>query len=351
MKLLFITRTYPPLVGGMEKFASDFYENYRRKGDIDLIANSGGKKTLPFFLVKVLSFLAINSYKYNLIHFGDAILAPLVPVIRLFSKAKISFTVHGLDVIYNRFGYQKLVIPFLRKADRVVAVSHYTMEQCLIRGIPSEKLIIIPNCVDVDSLSVEKESKTNGQKLLSKFAINLDGKRILITVGRLIKRKGHAWFIKNVFNQLPNDYIYLIAGLGSEYEALNSLIDKMNLNSRVYLLGYVSDSEKIYLYRAANLFIMPNISASGDQEGFGIVALEAGSQGLPVIAADLEGINDAVLDKETGHLIEEKNVNGFLNAIFTSDFDSAKVKDAVKAKFDCKIIAEMYQKEFEKMNI
>ena len=78
MKLLFITRTYPPLVGGMEKFASDFYVNYRKKGEIDLFANSGGKKMIPFFFIKVAFILVFRSRNYDVIHLYDAISSPLV---------------------------------------------------------------------------------------------------------------------------------------------------------------------------------------------------------------------------------------------------------------------------------
>src|SRR5258705_9458804 len=157
MKLLFITRTYPPLVGGMEKFASDFYENYRRKGDIDLIANSGGKKMLPFLIIKVAFFLLLYSRKYEVIHIYDAVLSPLVLIIKSVSKAKVSFTVNGLDIVYSRFGYQKFMPFFLSKADKVFAISHYTMEQCALRGLPKEKLMVIPVGLDFNVVEIFSE--------------------------------------------------------------------------------------------------------------------------------------------------------------------------------------------------
>ena len=57
---------------------------------------------------------------------------------------------------------------------------------------------------------------------------------------------------------------------------------------------------------------MPNIKVQGDMEGFGIVAIEATSIGLPVIASSIEGIKDAIVDNETGALVESENVNNFL---------------------------------------
>jgi phosphatidyl-myo-inositol dimannoside synthase len=351
MKVLFIARTYPPIIGGMQRFASDFYNNYKKLGKIDLLANPGGNKNLIYFFFKTLIFLIVNSGRYDVIHFSDAILSPLVLAIRIFSNAKISFTVHGLDIVYTYFGYQKIIMPFLRKADRVFAVSQHTMEQCKTRGVSPEKLMVIPNCMNFDREDNEDVSEIDGQKLFAKFNIDPRNKKILLTVGRLIKRKGHAWFLKNVFKQLPNNYIYLIAGLGPEYDTLKSIVNESTLAGRAYLLGHISDSEKQYLYQIADLFIMPNISVQGDQEGFGIVLLEAGSHGLPVIAANLEGIRDAVIDGKTGHLVNEKDVEGFQSAILDPNFNNQCVKNIVIGLFDCANIVKMYHNEFEKMSV
>lgn len=347
MKLLFIARTYPPIVGGMEKFASDFYENYRKKGEIDLLANADGKKMIPFFFIKVVFFLAFHSRNYDVIHLGDAVLSPLIVVIRLFSHARVSFTVHGLDVVYSRFGYQKIILPFLRRADRIFAVSQFTLEQCELRRVSSKKLMVIPNCINFEY--VNTFSKSDISKVISRFNIDVKEKKILLTVGRLIKRKGHAWFLTNVFKNLPEHYIYIIAGSGPEYEAIKQVVQDFGLAYRVYLLGRVSDEEKNCLYQISDLFVMPNIRVENDQEGFGIVVLEAGRYGLPVIASNIEGIRDAVINRKTGHLIEEKDAQGFMDAIIKPDIDRSSLADTVASYFDWKHITERYYEEFEKM--
>lgn len=347
MKLLFIARTYPPLVGGMERFADNFYSNYKKLGDIDLLANSSGTKTLIPFFFKVLFFLIKNSTNYDVIHFSDAILSPAIPVIRVFSKARISFTVHGLDVVYSRLGYQHLIPYFLKKADRIFAVSTYTMKQCKRIGISSNNLVVIPNCIDIDDSP--RCSQAEIEKFASKHNINKGAKIILLTVGRLIKRKGHAWFIANVFHKLPDNYIYVIAGFGPEQEQIEKIIWKFNLTDRVYLLGHISEEEKKCLYQISDLFIMPNISVKDDQEGFGIVALEAGSYGLPIIATDIEGIKDAILDGKTGRLIKEGDNQAFLEAIMSHNVDASAIWDLVVSNFNCTTIIKRYISEFEKM--
>ena len=347
MNLLFITRTYPPLVGGMQKFASDFYTTYQKSGEIDLLANPGGKRTLVFFVFRVLIYLFFHSKKYEIIHLFDAVISPLIPFIRIFSKAKVSVTVNGLDIVYARFGYQRIMPFFLKKADRVIAVSQYTMKQCEYRGIPKDKITVITNGINFDGFPISTDLEK--RETLSQFNIPIEGKKILLTVGRLVKRKGHAWFLSNVMVNLPPDTIYLIAGTGPEAGILSELIKKLNLSKKVFLLGQVTDAEKNCLYQISDLFVMPNISIQNDQEGFGIVVLEAGRYGLPVVAAYIEGINDAVIDRITGRLVKEKDVQGFIDAITLPQIDRSKVADIVASHFEWKHIIERYHEVYGKM--
>ena len=346
MKVLFISRTYPPLVGGMEKFASDFYHNYRKVGDIDLLANAGGKKMLPFFLFRVTVSLLIHSRKYDVIHLYDAVLSPFISLIKLVSMAKVSLTVNGLDIVYANFGYQKIMPFFLKKADKVIAISQHTMEQCRLRGIPKDKLVVIP--VGFDFRAVNMLRKEKRIETLSKFGVPFDEKKILITVGRLVKRKGHAWFIEHVLRNLPKEYIYLIVGDGPEKNPLSNLVSKIGFTERVYFLGSVSDEEKDALYQVVDLFVMPNIQVKNDQEGFGIVLLEAGQYGLPVIASNIEGIKDVVIDRASGILVAEKDSKGFINSIleFRSDH-TVVLKNAIKSKFSWSKVMDTYVEVFE----
>ncbi|PWB71730.1 MAG: TetR family transcriptional regulator [Anaerolineales bacterium] len=333
----------------MEKFASDFYNNYRRLGQIDLLANNGGKKKLPIFLLRVVIELVFHSRKYDVIHLYDAVLSPLIFFVRLFSKAKVTFTVNGLDIVYSRLGYQIFMPFFLMKADKIIAISQYTMEQCVMRGIPKEKLMVIPvgyNFKSIEVLSVEKRIAT-----MSKYGISWREKKILITVGRLVKRKGHAWFIEHVLIELPKDYIYLIIGDGPELKLLSKLVTKLDLIGRVYLLGRVSDEEKGNLYQMADLFVMPNIHVEGDQEGFGIVLLEAGQYGLPVIASNIEGVRDAVLNGKSGMLIDEKNSMGFIDSILRFNPDKSAILPALNSKFNWDKVITAYFEMFQDFSV
>ena len=347
MKILFIARTYPPLIGGMERFAEDFYNHFQKISEIKLLANLGGKKNIIPFFLKSLFFLIHNSKNYDVIHFSDVVLSSLIPVIRLFSNAKVTFTVHGLDIVYPYFGYQKFTPFFLKRADRIFAVSRYTMEQCIARGVPKEKLLVIPNGIKFDKIDIY--SKPKKLSLLSKYNIPFEGKEILLSLGRLTMRKGNCWFLENVFNNLSDKYIYIIAGAGPEQGSIMKLLLELNLTDRVFMLGRVSEEEKNCLYQISDLFIMPNISVKNDQEGFGIVILEAGRYGIPVIASKIEGICDAVIDQKTGILVEEKDAEGFMKAIMKSNIDHSCLPDIVASYFDWKNIVKRYNKEFDKL--
>jgi glycosyltransferase involved in cell wall biosynthesis len=347
MKILFVARTYPPFVGGMEKFASDFFQNLNQHTDVDLFANPHGKKKFVQFFFKAVFHLILNSHKYDIIHFNDAVLAPLLPIIRLFSKAKICFTVHGLDIVFKKMGYQYMGIPFLKYADKIFPVSQYTKEQCEQRKIPSEILTMIPNGLDFsNNLPCTSEQK---QSLTSRININYENKTILLSLGRLIKRKGHAWFIENVFINLPESYIYLIAGNAREFDNISELIQRLSLQDRVIMLGFVTEGEKACLFQMADLFIMPNIYQENDQEGFGIVLLEAGSYSLPSIASNIEGIKDAVIHGVTGVLVEEKDTKGFTDAIINPNIDREQIRQELESKYNWKIISQTYYNEFSKL--
>jgi glycosyltransferase involved in cell wall biosynthesis len=87
---------------------------------------------------------------------------------------------------------------------------------------------------------------------------------------------------------------------------------------------------------------MPNISIPGDVEGFGIAALEAGACGLPVIASNIQGIRDAIIDGVTGYLVGERDVEAFLSRIQGMDLDRRRVRSEVAGRFSWSKIGLAY---------
>lgn len=114
---------------------------------------------------------------------------------------------------------------------------------------------------------------------------------------------------------LPSHVHYWLAGTGPLTSAYEALILRRGLESRVKLLGAVSDRELAALYARSSLLIMPNVPVPHDMEGFGMVMLEAGAVGLPAIAADLEGIRDVVTHGEGGSLVKAGDAPEFASAV------------------------------------
>lgn len=271
----------------------------------------------PYLLVAGL--IKAITFKPDLILLGDGVMAPLGWVLKVLTGKKVVCVVMGLDVTYNSVLFQKTIPFFLRKMDRVIAISNYTKNECLHRGVKTELLDVIPCGVDLEKYQTSKPKKEICQIVEQKFGLQLHNKKILLTVGRLVKRKGHAWFIEQVMSNLPAEYIYLVAGDGPEQVAIEMAIKKHQLEEKVYLFGKVSEEDKKYLLNIADVFVMPNIKIEGNPEGFGIVALEAASVGLPVVASKIEGINDAVISGKTGYLVSSLDSVQFLKKIYDCD--------------------------------
>jgi glycosyltransferase involved in cell wall biosynthesis len=317
-KILFISRAFPPVTGGMEKQNYELSKHLSQLTDVKIIANKHGKKALIWFLPLALfkSLWLLQAESFDVVMLGDGLLSPIGTLINLFfPKVKVISIVHGLDVTFNFPGYQHIIPYCLNTLDKIIAVSTATKDECIKRGISKDKIKVIPNGIDLNQYQTS-ESKENLRSTIEKeYHLDLKRKKVLITVGRLVKRKGHQWFIENVMPKLDNDIIYLVAGTGEEEKNIKCSIKNNALEDKVHMLGWITEGMKKKLLNLADLFIMPNISVAGDAEGFGIVALEASSVGLPVIAANIEGIKDSVKDWQNGYLVKEKNESNFVNKI------------------------------------
>jgi glycosyltransferase involved in cell wall biosynthesis len=346
MKLLFITRKYPPMVGGMEKLSFALAKEFTKNTDTTLITWGKSQKYLPYFLIsaffKALYF--IPTKKINHIHLGDALLSPLGIILKYIFGIKTTVTVAGLDITFNFPGYQLLIPLCVAQLDKIVCISNATRDECIKRGIPKSKIIVIP-CGVYPNDYIEKAHRSDLSNML-KFST--DKIKVLVTVGRLVERKGVYWFIKNVLPQINTNYIYLVIGDGQEKNRIEKLIKDKKLQNNVLILGKISHEKLKLIYNTADLFIMPNITVDHTMEGFGIVAIEASVTGLPVIAAKTEGIQDAVIDGKTGELIESMDAQGFAQEIkHTKHFDRKTVSVITQKNYSWESIGKLYMQQLQ----
>lgn len=362
-KIIMVSHTFPPTVGGVE---TQNYELSKWLGDltqVTLIANKRGRKFLPFFapyaLLKSLWLLP----KHDAVLLGSGMLAINGFIIKLFTKKPIISVVHGLDINYNSsslgvwyekaliFIYQSLWTKiFIPKLDKLIAVGNETINIGVEHRIPRDKFVFIPNGVDADK-DIVISSHQDIEKIIGK---SVENKKILLTTGRLAKRKGVAWFITNVLPLLDENFIYIVAGSGPDKENIQSAIKNSGMTERVFMLGYIADGKRNTLWNSADLFVQPNIKIDGDLEGFGISVIEAGACRLPVLASNIEGLKDAIKDGKNGFLIETENADVYVNKIdelFDGTTPREKYGESVRQfildNYQWKEIAKIYLKEIQ----
>ena len=238
------------------------------------------------------------------VHLGDAALCPLGVLLKLLSGCKVSVTACGLDLTYPRAWYQRLMRWSLPQMDHVVCISRATAIDARKRGVVDEHLSIIPCGIwpDDHQISTRRDHQ----------------KPRLITVGRLIPRKGVVWFLSEVFPILLKAHPaieYTIIGSGPDAEHIQRVIIKNCYQKQVKLIQDATDQDLRSALAEATIFVMPNIPIQNDPEGFGIVCIEASAVGVPVAASRLEGIQDAVIDQKTGCFFQPNDASSCVRCI------------------------------------
>jgi len=330
MRVLFITHKYPPIIGGMEKQS---YELTTRLGpDHEAITHAykGEGSKLKWFLnlKKDIKNLLKQNPDIDIIHLNDGLMAAATTWLTKYTKVPVVATIHGLDITFPSDIFQNRIVKKMHRLDAVICVSNATAQACIDRGFSSEKVFTVLNGVDHDLAEMPIE-KGFLERIEKEKNIQLAGKKIVMTMGRAVKRKGFSWFLKNVLPKLSDDTIFLMVGplntkrsisekiiayfpesfrnkvhlmfgIPTDVEAIVEALKNPKTKDKVYHLGKVSFPDLMQYLALADLFVMPNIKVEGDAEGFGLVALEASLRGAPVIAAGIEGITDAVIDGDNG---------------------------------------------------
>lgn len=346
MKVLFITRKYPPRIGGMENLS--YHITTVIRCDKKIIALRRRQYHLVWFVPYAILVSLLYAPKYDLIHLGDPVLSMVGMVLKLIWRKPVAVTVHGLDLTYKNPIYKLYFKFFAKKLDKYICISRFTEKQAQKKGL--SPTVVVPAGVDSAYFGIER-SKSNLEKYLN---LDLKGRFVLLTAGRLVKRKGADWFIRNVLSQLSRKYLYLVVGQGKDKERIVGSVKKHDLQDQVKVLGRVGDRALKDIYSGSDLFVMPNIKVAGDQEGFGIVAIEAAAAGLPVVAAGIEGITEAIIDQQNGFLLQSGVANDWIDKIESlagnSDFRlefAEKAREFTKNGFSWESITDKYLSEFK----
>ncbi len=338
MRLLLITQDFPPDVGGTQTYA---YEMARRLAarcrDFAVVAPdipgaAAVDAALAFDVVRVRASydaLALKAAGTVLrlarrrgfeaafhVQWSTALASLLARP--LGGPRRVFVAAHGREVLLdpldhapwmNRL-YNRLRRRVLRRADGLFPVSHYTGALLRARGVPAGRITIVHNGTDPDRFRPMDATALRRE-------LGLDGHRVLLSLCRLVPRKG----IETVLEALPQvartapGLRYLVGGDGPDRPRLEALARRLGVSDCVRFLGKIPEVALPAYYNACDVFVLPAREDPPSVEGFGIVFLEAGACGKPVVGARSGGIPDAVRADETGLLVEPDDAPGLADAL------------------------------------
>ena len=329
MRLLLLTEYFAPHAGGTAVY---YYEVWRRMCGLDVTvvarAHPGAAAfdrnqsfpivRTPFPRIPKVRMVVESAAQFltglrlvmcravHVVHGGQVYpLGFAAYGIHLLMRIPYALYVHGeeVTVAMRRRWTCALVAFVLRRAGAVFVNSWFSATQISTLGIPASRIHIARPGVDS-----KRFRPADGSVLRAR--LGGEGRRVLLSVGRLTPRKGQDTVIRllpRIAAVVP-DVIYWIAGGGGEAERrrLRDLAAAGGVADRVQFLGEVPENDLPDLYAACDVFVMLNRTMpDGDVEGFGIVFLEANACGKPVVGGRSGGAVEAVRDGQTGFLVPE----------------------------------------------
>lgn len=250
----------------------------------------------------------------------------------LFIGKKPRLLVHWHSDVINKGVLGKILRPLetalLRRADCIVATS-------LVYADASETLAPFKNKITVVPIGVQDAKyEGNGLELPHLLEKEIDNRKIVLAVGRLVPYKGFNVLIEAA-QQLPKDSVAVIVGGGPLQEGLQKAIEDNDVKDRVVLAGRLSDAALHTLFKRATLYCLPSTYRA---EAFGVVLLEAMAYGLPIVASDIPGSGVPWVNQHglSGLNVPVGDVNALANAcnlILASQELHARLSQGARQRF------------------
>lgn len=303
-----------------------------------------------FFLAELISIARLlRRERFHLIHAHWLIpqgLAAILASRLVCASVPILCTSHGADLFALRGPLWEILKRFVAGSVSGLTVVSQTMRERLLEmGDNTPPVRVIPMGVDLEE-RFSPSPKPRREKSL-------------LFVGRMVEKKGLEYLIKALPRILAEDpeVTLTVVGSGPEEAAVRNLCETLGVTPQVRFLGALPNSEMAALYQSSEVLVFPSVVAKdGDQEGFGLVMVEAMGCECAVIATDLPAIRDIIVDGITGSMVPEKDpaalADKILMLLINPGLRSSLGRDGrnfVKDRYDWRSIAAQYGAFFEEL--
>ena len=335
-KILLVTNDLGPHTGGIESFilgllgemdgsqvviytsceigSEEFDKGLAQKFGVVVIRDRA-KVLLPTPRINRAVAKVMKDYDARVIWFGAA--APLGWMsghLRRSGAKRIVALTHGHEVWWSKLWPFSLVMKTMAgQIDALGYLGEFTKRAMMKAVGDSTEMVRIAPGISIDHFTPGPKSADLAKEL------GVENKELVLCVGRLVHRKGQDRLIEampRVLKSIPNAAL-LIVGEGPRRDVLEKLVEKHNLEGTVRIVGRLSYDKLPEVIRLGDVFAMPSRSRffGLEVEGLGIVYLEASACGVPILAGASGGAPDAVLEGETGLVVDGKNTDAIADSI------------------------------------
>ncbi|MFA6369824.1 MAG: glycosyltransferase family 4 protein [Patescibacteria group bacterium] len=319
MKTLLITCEYPPFKGGVANYYGQLIKHWPVSKKPEVWQIKGAWWFLGFRLFK---YWRQNPEASIIIGHILPLGTPVWFVSKFFKQRKYVIVLHGMDFTFAHRRSRKAFLAkmILGGAKKIIAANSHVAALVSARYPKLSSKIVVVN-PGVSQLSASNQENL-APFLREKY--QLSNQVVLLSLGRLVSRKGVDYTIKALASLSPAERLglaYVVVGEGPEKTNLRRLAQELGV--AVIFTGSVSEAEKWSWLNLCDILVMPSREINGDFEGFGIVYLEANLSGKPVIAGRSGGISDAVNHGVSGLLVDPEDLKAIATAIKSLSTDLA----------------------------
>lgn len=333
MKILIITKEFPPQVGGIPTYTYNIAKNWINSQKNVIVLSSKNNKAKDFDSqqgFKIYRIVFNNFYllfkiwrlskksSVDLLHLHCAYFYPFWVgwFIDKIIKVDYRLFLHSVDFNYlKKSKWTKRKMGYLiKKAKEIIVNSEYLKDQFSrqFEDIIKPINVVYPCADDYFFAEVSDEKITN---LKSQMA--LEGKKVVITVARLDEGKGFPRLISilpKVLEKIPN-LVWIIIGDGSKRQMFINLISKNNLQNVIRYIGIIPNDQLLPYYKLADLFILLTHPDNEAEEDWATVFMESSASGLPILAGKVGGVEEAIKHLQTGVLVDVNDKKAVVNGI------------------------------------